>query len=244
MPLLSVIRSPSLALVATVLPLLLLLTACASSHRVQVNALTRPKAEEKQSYRLRSTNPENPEDTLRYQEAANFVRTALSGRGLYEAAEPEAADVVIELDYGISPPEVRQEVVKEPVYRTVPGRTYVSTVVVGTDKEGKPIVQRQVYREPDRQEFVGFREYLVTRVYYEKYLTMAARENRSDAEGGVPAEVWTVDVRTVGESDDLRKHLPVLAAASIKHIADDTRGKVDVRLKADSPEIEFVQTGG
>lgn len=241
-------RNPSesparVVLLAAFVALAFLIVGCTSSHAIKVNALTRPKAEEKLSYRIRSTNPANPEDSLRYQEAERFVKTALSGRGLYEAPTAEMADMVIDLDYGIGPPEVRQEVVKEPVYRTIRGRSYVTTVVVGTDKDGRPITQRQVHREPDRQEFVGYREYLVTNVYYEKYLKMAARENRTDAEGSVPPEVWTVDVSTVGKSDDLRKHLPVLAAASIDHIAEDTRGKIDIRLKADSPDIEFVQKG-
>jgi len=221
----------------------LLVAGCTTTHKVEVDALRRPKAEEKLSYRIRSSNPQIDEDTLRYQEAARFVKTALSGRGLYEAPRAELADIVIDLDYGIGPPEVRQEVVREPVYRTVPGRTYVTIVVVGTDKNGNPIRQRQVHREPDRQEFAGFREYLVTNIYYEKYLRMAARENRLGGEGGVPPEVWTVDVRTEGKSDDLRKHLPVLAAASIDHIAEDTRGRVAIRLKEDSPDIEFVKKG-
>ena len=151
--------------------------------------------------------------------------------------------MIIDLDYGISPPEVRQEVRSEPVYRTIRGRTYVTTVVVGTDKAGNPIRQRVVHREPDRQEFVGFREYLVTNVYYEKYLRMSARENRRDGEGGIPPEVWTVAVSTEGQSDDLRKHLPILAAATIDHIAEDTRGRVDIKLKEDSPDIEFVKKG-
>lgn len=236
-----VLRSALVSACAAVL--LSLLAACTTSHRMEVNALSRPKAEEKLSYRIRSANPQNAEDTLRFQEAARFVKTALSGRGLYEAPKAELADVVIDLDYGLGPPEVRQEVVKEPVYRTVAGRTYVTTVVVGTDKSGRPITQRQVHREPDRQEFAGYREYLITNVYYEKYLKMSARENNTKGEGGIAREVWTVDVRTEGKSDDLRKHLPVLAAASIDHIAEDTRGKVDIRLKADSPDIEFVKKG-
>lgn len=223
--------------------LALLGAACTTTHRVEVDALSRPKAEEKLSYRIRSTNPQNPEDSLRYQEAARFVKTALSGRGLYEAPKEELADVIIDLDYGIGPPEIRQEVVKEPVYRTIRGRTYVTTVVVGTDKNGNPITQRVVHREPDRQEFVGFREYLVTNVYYEKYLKMAARENRRGGEGGIPPEVWTVDVRTVGQSDDLCKHLPILTAASIDHVAEETRGRVEIKLKEDSPDIEFVKKG-
>ncbi len=238
-PRLRINRSTALAC----LVLALFGAACTTTHRVEVDALSRPKAEEKISYRIRSTNTQNPEDTLRYQEAARFVKTALSGRGLYEAPKEELADVIIDLDYGIGPPEVRQEVRREPVYQTIRGRAYVTTIVVGKDKNGNPITQRVVHREPDRQEFVGFREYLVTNVYYEKYLRMSARENRRDGEGGIPPEVWTVAVSTSGQSDDLRKHLPVLAAATIDHIAEDTRGRVDIKLKEDSPDIEFVKKG-
>lgn len=233
-----------LGLLAAGAGFILAVSGCATSHRVNVDALSREDAAERISYRIRTNNPAIDEDTLRHQEAANFVKTALSGRGLYEAPSEETADMIIEIDYGIGPPKMKQRIHSEPIMRRVPGRTYQEVVVIGINPQtGQPITAVQTYREPDREIMVGMRDYVTNYVVYEKFMRMGARENGPVVEGQPPPQVWLVDVSTEGESDDLRKHLPVLAAATIDYIDRETEGRVTVRLKADSPDVEFVRKG-
>lgn len=219
-------------------------SGCTTTHRVKVDALSRDDAAERISYRIRTNNPSIDEDTLRHKEAAGFVKTALSGRGLYEAPSEEMADMIIEIDYGIGPPKMVQRVHSEPIMRRVPGQTYQEVVVIGVNPQtGQPITAVRTYREPDREIMVGMRDYVTNHVVYEKFMRMGARENSPIVEGRPPPQVWLVDVSTEGESDDLRKHLPVLAAATIDYIDRETEGRVTVRLKADSPDVEFVRQG-
>ena len=221
----------------------LVLAGCATTHEVKVDSLAKPKAEPAISYEIKNKNPLVADDSLRYKEAANMVKTALSGKGLYEAPAGVKPDMVVDLDYGVGPPQMRKETVSEPVYITIPGQIRTERVQVGTDSQGRPIYQTITVQDPPTTEFAGFREYIVTVVVYEKYLKLSARENKEQTEGRPAQEIWTIDVISEGESRDIRKTLPVLAAASIDYIGKDSQGQKTVRIKDSSSDIAFVKKG-
>ena len=220
-----------------------LLAGCATTHEIKVDSLAKPNAESAISYEIKNKNPLVADDSLRYKEAAGFVKTALSGKGMYEAPPNTKADVVVDLDYGVGPPQMRKETVSEPVYITVPGQIRTERVQVGTDSQGRPIYQTITVQDPPTTEFAGFREYLVTVVVYEKYLKLSARSNAEAVEGRPPPEVWTVDVTSEGESRDIRKNLPILVAASIDYIGKDSQGQKTIRIKDTNSDIAFVKKG-
>ena len=222
---------------------LMALAGCVSSTEVKIDSLAKPNAENAISYELKNKNPKVTEDSLRYQEAANLVKTALSGKGMYEAPPNVKPDLVVDLDYGIGPPESRRETVSEPVYITIPGQIRTERVQVGTDASGRPIYQTITVQDPPTTEFAGFREYQITVTVYEKYLKLTARENAPQVEGRPPTEVWTVDVTSEGQSRDLRKNLPALVAASIDYIGKDSEGQKTIRIKDNNQDIAFVKKG-
>ena len=221
----------------------LLLTGCATTHEVKIDSLAKPAAEAVVSYEIKNKNPLVADDSLRYKEAAGYVKTALSGKGLYEAPSGVKPDVVVDLDYGVGPPQMRRETVSEPVYITIPGQIRTERVQVGTDSQGRPIYQTVTVQDPPTTEFAGFREYQVTITVYEKYLKLSAKENTEQVEGRPAQELWTVDVISEGESRDIRKTLPVLAAASIEYIGKDSQGQKTVRIKDSAADIAFVKKG-
>jgi hypothetical protein len=221
----------------------LLIGGCATTHQVKVDSLAKPNAEAAISYEIHNKNPMVADDSLRYKEAANLVKTALSGKGLYEAPPNTKPDLVVDLDYGVGPPQQKKETVSEPVYITVPGQIRTERVQVGTDSQGRPIYQTITVQDPPTTEFAGFREYMVTVTVYEKYLKLSARENKEAAEGRPQTEVWTVDVTSEGESRDIRKNLPVLVAASIDYIGKDSHGQKTIKIKDSSSDIAFVKKG-
>lgn len=221
----------------------MLLSGCATTHTVKVDSLAKPKSENAISYEIKNRNPLVADDSLRYKEAAGMVKTALSGKGLYEAPPNTKPDIVVDLDYGVGPPQMRRETVSEPVYITIPGQIRTERVQVGTDSQGRPIYQTVTVQDPPTTEFAGFREYIVTVVVYEKYLKLSARENKEQVEGRPAQEVWTIDVTSEGESRDIRKNLPVLVAASIDYIGKDSQGQKTIRIKDNSSDIAFVKKG-
>ena len=218
-----------------------LFAGCATTHTVKVDSLAKPKAEDAISYEIRNRNPLVADDSLRYKEAAGYVKTALSGKGLYEAPPGVKPDVVVDLDYGVGPPQMRRETVSEPVYITIPGQIRTERVQVGTDSQGRPIYQTVTVQDPPTTEFAGFREYQITVTIYEKYLKLSAKENKEQVEGRPAQELWTVDVISEGETRDIRKTLPVLAAASIEYIGKDSQGQTTVRIKDTASDIAFVK---
>jgi hypothetical protein len=229
--------------------LVLSFAGCKSGYDMKVDSISRPtdKPVPTISYEIRSTDPENPEDSLRFKEAAKFVKTALSGKGMYEAPDPEKADLVINIDYGMSPPKAKMETRSEPVYITMPGHTVYQTVQVGSSKNGTPIYQTIAVPGPPETQYLGDREYRVLVVDYEKYLRLSAHENQPDVEGHPAQEIWTIDITSEGESKDLRKYIPALAAASIDYIGVDTHGQQDIHLKDETVDkngpIAFVKKG-
>jgi hypothetical protein len=229
-------RFAALAFLAT------LMSGC-STIVVKVDSLAKPDAANAISYEIHNANPLLDDDSLRYKEAANLVKTALSGKGMYEAPEKTKPDVVINLDYGIGPPQRRTEMMSEPVYVTVPGKVYTQTVQVGTDPKGNPLYTTVTYQDPPTTEFAGMREYQVTYTVYEKYLHLAAHATESAAEGRPPQEIWTVDVTSEGESRDVRKNLPLMVAASIDYIGKDTHGQKTITIKDSDKDVAFVKRG-
>ena len=221
----------------------LLLAGCATTHQVKIDSLAKPDAANSISYEIKNRNPLVADDSLRYKEAANLVKTALSGRGMYEAPPNTKADLIVDMDYGVGPPQMRRETVSEPVYITIPGQIRTERVQVGTDSQGRPIYQTITVQDPPTTEFAGFREYMITVVVYEKYLKLSAKENSEPVEGRPPQEVWTVDVTSEGESRDIRKNLPVLVAASIDYIGKDSQGQKTIRIKDTNSDIAFVKKG-
>ncbi len=220
-----------------------LLAGCTTTHELKVDSIAKPRAADAVSYEVRNKNPLVADDSLRFKEAAGFVKTALSGRGMYEAPPNTKADMIIDVDYGVGPPKVKQEMVSEPVYVTVPGQIRTERIQVGTDSQGRPIYQTVTVQDPPTTQFAGFREYMVTLTVYEKYLKMSARENKEGTEGRPAPEIWTVDISSEGESRDVRKHLPIMVAASIDYVGKDSQGQKTIRLKDNASDIAFVKKG-
>lgn len=203
---------------------------CASSYEMKVKAVAKPATTGTFSYRMVAANASEA-NTLRHREATAYVRSALAEKGLKESADAKSADLLITLDYGVGPPVSRPQLVSEPIYIYLPGRYRYERVQAGTDRNGNPVYQLVAVQEPPRTEFAGYSEYWITVTNYEKYLRLTAVENTIPPAGQSPAEIWDVDLRSDGESQDLRRALPILAAASADYVGKDTKGPKKIRFK-------------
>lgn len=230
--------------VAAALPLAgLLAGGCGTStYQVKVDSISKPAAAETQSYTLKSKDPRLGPESLRYREAAEFVRTALSGKGFYEAPSEEGADMVVEMEFGMDAPRAKTQTVSTPIYAQVGGGVRYDTVPV-TDANGVTTTRTVAVYQPPRSELVSYEPLPLAVTIYEKYLRLTARENKPATEGQPAAELWSVQVSAEDESKDLRKYLPIMASASIEYIGKDSDSAQKVRVKADSPGVEFIKRG-
>jgi hypothetical protein len=213
-----------------------------NSYKVKVDAIAKPVRSDTQSYVLKSKDPRLGEENLRHREAADFVRTALSGKGLYEAPSADKADMVIELDYGMEAPRSKIERVSVPIYAQVGGGVRYESVPV-TDSRGNTGFRTVAVYVPPRSEVVGYDEVPRMVTVYEKYMKITARENKSASEGRPPAELWSVHASTEDESKDLRKYLPIIASATVDFIGQDSSNQKTVKVRADGAAVEFIRKG-
>jgi hypothetical protein len=230
---------PALAAAASIL----LVTGCSTSaYEVKVDSITKPAPGEAQSYTLKSKNPALGEENLRYQEAAGFIKTALSGKGLYEAPSEDRADMIVELDYGMESPRTKTERVSVPVYAQVGGGVRYDTVPV-TDVKGNTGYRTVAVYEPPRSELIGYDDMPRQVTIYEKYIRISARENKPAAEGKPPAELWSVQASAEDESKDVRKYLPILASATAEYIGRDSNHQTTIKVKENGDAVDFIRRG-
>ncbi len=232
---------------------LALFVGCSTTtYTVQVDAISKPtetaaqSARAPQSYHIRSKNPRLDETSLRYKEVSDYVKTALSGKGMYEAPSPEAADVVIDIDYGMDAPRVKFETISTPIILQT-GGTYETRqeqrIIRKPDGSIEVIwVEVQVYI-PGRTEFMGVKEEVTPVIVYEKYLKVSARENKETSEGRAPAEVWSVNVSAEDRSQELRKYIPILAGATADYIGTNTKESKPITIDENAEVVKFIKKG-
>jgi hypothetical protein len=92
-----------------------LLVAGCNAYTVQVDSLASKGAEEAISYRIDYKKPAGGTETPSPEEAAAHLKTALSGRGFYEAPANVKPDVVVAIDYGMNTRQERRTV-REAIY--------------------------------------------------------------------------------------------------------------------------------
>jgi hypothetical protein len=236
------VRRAALLVAASALALLAPGCSTSPTYKVKVDAITKPAPTGAQSFKLKSKDPRLGDENLRYREAAEFVKTALSGKGLYEAPSEETADMIVELDYGMDAPRSKMERVSVPVYAQVGGGVRYDSVPV-MDSRGNTSYRTVAVYEPPRSELIGYDDMPRQVTIYEKYLKITARENKAASEGRPPAELWSIHASAEDESKDLRKYLPIMASATVDYIGQDSSNQKIVKVRADGPGVEFIRKG-
>lgn len=221
----------------------LLLGGCSTSYRFKVDAVKNQEVDDSaQSYLIVNANPEMTDDDLRFQEAADYVRTALSSKGMYEAPEGTEPDLTVEVDFGMEEPRTKYYTVSEPVYAIVGGGTRTVYVPV-RDPSGKIVYVPRVVYDPPTRELVGFQDRVVATTVFEKYLRVSAREVEGGEGDRPPQEAWSVYVSNEDESDDLRKYVPLMVSASMDSINQNSSNQQEIVLKDDDERVTFVTEG-
>lgn len=223
---------------------ILLLSGCATTYRFKVDAIKNQEVpEEKQSYRVVSANPEMDEEDLRFKEATDYVRTALSSKGLYEAPTGDDSQMNVELDFGIEEPKVQYHTISEPVYALVGGGTRTIVVPVRDPATGRVTYVTQVIYDPPQRQLVGFQDRVIAVQVYEKYLRITARETADEAGDRPPRELWSVYVSNEDENSDLRTYVPLMVSAAMDSINQNATSQKEIVLRDGDQRVVFVKKG-
>ncbi len=222
--------------------LLLLASGCATTYPVKVAAVSSGRPSPGLSYRIQLKGVSSEGLVrLRETEAATYVRTALSGRGLYEAPSADRADVVIEVEFGVEAVRGRDGPDRVPIYAELAGGVRQETVTV-TDPQGRTSTETVAVKTPPRREVIGYHQLVDADPIYEKFLRIRAREAKARDKDGTPKDLWSVQVSSEDRSDDLRRYLPVLASVTMRSLAGEVASG-DVRVSDDDPDVAFVRRG-
>jgi len=219
------------------------LGGCATtSYDVKINAISNNDKPSGESYRIIAKNGGDPRTDLRTREAVEYVKAALSARGLHEAPNPENADMVVEVDYDVEPPRVEFETRSVPVFARIDGG--LRSVIVPTRSSNGTVSYRRVtVMDPPSQELIGFDQQTVPVTVYEKYLRVSARENLASGDDSPPAQLWSVYATNEAEDDDIRSALPVLASVVVDYIGVTTEKDHKVKVNSQDEEVAFIKKG-
>jgi hypothetical protein len=164
-----------------------------NTYDVKINAIANAEKPSGVSYRIVTKNGGDPRTDLRTKEAVEYVKAALSGRGLYEAPNPENAEMVVEVDYDVEPPRVEFEQRSVPVFAQIQGG--IRSVIVPTRTASGDVRYRRIsVMDPPSQELIGFEQKTIPVTVYEKYLRVSARENVASGDDAPPEQLWSVYV--------------------------------------------------
>ncbi len=200
------------------------LAAGCSAYDVKLDSISRAvpaPAANRASYTVENRNPAIATDSLRYREAARHIKTALSGRGLWEAPNPSAAALVVALDYDIDPPPI--------VYKETEVPVYVPTCPAIGQMTGRQLVGHENTPAPT--------------VVREQHLSVSCRENSAPPDGRPAPELWRIEASIEDEKTDLRECLPVLAAVVMNQIGTTTDGVATTRIGANDQAVAFIKKG-
>jgi len=239
----SIPQSGSSSLRATAVVILFgaFVTGCATSYHIDVDALQNPRAVQSgYSYRIEAIDPSKSSSDAHFEEVAALVRTALSGRGMYEAPDGDEPSVIVELDYGVGPVQTRlvatnraESGISQRVDPITGRVTSINTDPRMGPAGTMPGVSAGRTGSGYQQKYI-----------FEKYLTIVGRETSTDVATGEPrVELWRVHVTVEDDGDDVSKYITVLAAAAVDYIGTDTQEKQRLRVSETDEVVDFVKQG-
>ncbi len=224
------------------LPLLavfLLLAGCTPYYQFQVDSIADKSVGLGESFIVVSGNPDLHEGNLRFIEAKNYVVKAMEGKGFYESRSLQNADMILEINFGVGDPREVLDVTHYPQTYWTHGRSYSVSVPV-RNANGKVIgFERRIFREPSRS-YTHWEERIQRVTLYDKSLELKAFDNRT-GNSVQAAELWGVNVRNTDTSPDLRYYLPLMLAAAIPYIGENTGVIQTVQLTDTDPEVLFLR---
>ncbi len=217
---------------------------CARSYQVKVDAIHNPAVVGGHAYKIVPRQQGLEERDPDYAQVVAMLKNALGGRGMYQSPNPDEAEVVVEIDYGVGP--LRTEIQTERGLTSMStasavahaqmdprrgrGRLNPNSVILPDGRVAEPIIEEDTVR---------------ARQVYDKHLSVSAREIAVDANGVSRSgrELWRVEVEVEQSKDDMAEALPILVGAAADYIDANTGSQQMIRVSENSESVIFVKGG-
>ena len=222
----------------------LLFVGCETTHVFSVNSSNHPAPiGDYRTFAIGAGPEVERPESLQFQEAARYAKTALISEGYREAENPETADILVEISYEIGEPQTTLRERSEPVYAHVGGGYRERLVRVrGSDGKVYTRVVRSYY--PSRNHLVGWDTDVRAETSFVKSLSLRAYANYPEVEEADVKELWVVEVSNRNESEDLRYYIPRMVAAALDYIDYNSESLQKVKLAESDPRIQMILAPG
>ncbi|MGJ3242290.1 MAG: hypothetical protein ACFE0O_04935 [Opitutales bacterium] len=199
------------------------LTGCEENYQVKVDAIhdKRVRLPAGTSYKLIIPPKEAVSGDYDPVASERMIKSALAARGYFPVDSVSAADLVITVEVGRTAGRVsfREREVMTPV-----------SDLYGSDYRRFPGIIP-----------VAMKSQIVPEVVSTKYLTLSARNPQRIDENGKPTEIWNIVVKVEDAGESLGEYLPILTAAAMNHMGENTGEQIEVNLGPESKEVQYVE---
>ncbi|MFV9646033.1 MAG: hypothetical protein ACNYWU_09440 [Desulfobacterales bacterium] len=176
-------------------------------------------------------------DDLYFREHSGYFRKILKQQGYRDVQDRENADVAIYFDYGISDGKVLHYTYTRPVYATV-GSESIDVTERHTDASGETTSKttKSVFI-PSRTYVAGMTTETESYTVYTAHAVLEAKEIQQGDKTKNGRTLWKTVITTTSKLDDLRRLMPMLAAASAPYLGTNTSGVKTVELGDNDPRV-------
>ena len=215
-----------------------------SRFNINVSGITGPNPLEKTKYNILPLVKGVDKDDLQFQEFSTYVDRALLMKGFQKAAANEEPEITIFLSYGISDPTER--IASAPVFGQTGGgttSTFNATTTSNTysnygSTTGNATTTGSVYTPPTFG-VVGSQTYSYST--YDRFLVLDAVDYMGFKETKKMKSLWKTTITSTGSSGDIRRVFPLLVAAAVPHIAENTGKQVSVVLTENKEVVKEIK---
>jgi len=179
------------------------------------------------TYFLKHASNPATDITLQFREYASLVERTLRSKGLVRVLDSDQAQLVVLLDYGIGDEKRTSRVYSVPTFGQT-GNT--ATYNPGVSYRGQVQIPPSVTNTPTMG-VTGSSTGSVVDSSYDRWLKLTAISSPEFKTNGTIRELWQVDVKSTGSSNDLRRILPIMVYAAREYIGVNTGKAVDIKVK-------------
>jgi len=203
---------------------LIFTTGCSVTpkYKVTIDAIKAPNITiNPDIYSIESLDSKKDANGLKFQKQANILAQMLHEKGYLTATEGEITKQTIYFDYGLEKVQEETETYTQPdvTFHVGWGYPYYGGYY---GRHYSPFFYDNFYGG-------GYSTYRRTRTYYNRYITLLAKDP-------FQKELWRVDVSSVGESKNLRKIIPILIKAAKPYIGTNTAEPVNIVIKDEAKQ--------
>jgi len=214
------------------LALILMVSACAQLTVVNVNAITDSKSIATGQHYFLTDASNTASNDLYFQEFRRYFDYILQKQGYIKVNSRSDADIEIHFRYGVSDGRTALQTYSWPIYETFGGDSYTVTEQITDSSNKTSTIKRTVYMPPYVRQ-IGNSVETSAYTVFNRFASLVAYSAKNTEHREKP--LWSVDINSVGDSNDLRAIMPYLATASSPYLGKNSVRQQSLSIKEDNP---------